>query len=210
MPIASASNLTKDRTESPAPAIAPESDSDDPSTATPPNLPCKRNGCNTSSNCGGTSAELAAQNANEPCVYHPGRALFHEGTKGWTCCKKRVLEFDEFMRIPGCKTRPEHCYIGKRAAKKQKDRENGHLEKIESVRNDFYQTPNQVHASFYLKKIDKQNSTVQFGDDGSTVLLDLMTSDSRGYHATIRKSPDATSSELHDRYDALIGPYNSF
>ena len=25
----------------------------------------------------------------ERCNYHPGVPLFHEGLKGWTCCKKR-------------------------------------------------------------------------------------------------------------------------
>jgi hypothetical protein len=46
-------------------------------------------------------------------VYHPGVPLFHEGSKGWTCCKRRVLEFDEFMKIEGCKTKKRHLFVGK-------------------------------------------------------------------------------------------------
>ncbi|OAR00936.1 hypothetical protein LLEC1_07952, partial [Akanthomyces lecanii] len=61
--------------------------------------------------------------ANEECKYHPGPPIFHEGqkdsrrvadlqalratpklivSKGWKCCKPRVLTFDEFMTIPPC------------------------------------------------------------------------------------------------------------
>jgi hypothetical protein len=29
------------------------------------------------------------------------------------CCKRRVLEFDEFMKIEGCKTKRRHLFIGK-------------------------------------------------------------------------------------------------
>lgn len=35
--------------------------------------------------------------------YHKGEAVFHDGEKYWSCCPQtRVLEFDEFMKIPGC------------------------------------------------------------------------------------------------------------
>ena len=46
-------------------------------------------------------------------MHHPGVALFHEGSKGWTCCKRRVLEFEEFMKIEGCKTKKRHLFVGK-------------------------------------------------------------------------------------------------
>ena len=45
-------------------------------------------------------------------MYHPGAPLFHEGSKGYTCCKRRVLEFDEFMKIEGCKTKDKHLFVG--------------------------------------------------------------------------------------------------
>ncbi|KAK3070730.1 hypothetical protein LTS18_015028, partial [Coniosporium uncinatum] len=40
----------------------------------------------------------------EECVFHPGPPEFHEGQKGWKCCKPRVLTFDEFLAIPPCTT----------------------------------------------------------------------------------------------------------
>ena len=91
----------------PAPP-APDSDSDDTSLAIPPNTTCRRRGCNiVSSSLGGSSLR-----DNEECIYHPGQASFHEGSKGWTCCKRRVLEFDEFMRIEGCKRKSKHLFVG--------------------------------------------------------------------------------------------------
>lgn len=90
---------------SPPPA-APESDSDDPSLDIPPNTTCRRRGCNA-------QYSPSASRDDEQCVHHPGQPVFHEGSKGWGCCKKRVLEFDEFMKLPGCKTKNRHMFIGK-------------------------------------------------------------------------------------------------
>jgi hypothetical protein len=36
------------------------------------------------------------------CEYHSQGPVFHEGWKGWGCCPTRHLEFDEFLKIPGC------------------------------------------------------------------------------------------------------------
>lgn len=87
--------------------VSPESDSDDPSTPVPPNITCRRRGCNVTS-----TDKSKSSRDEEQCVYHPGQALFHEGSKGWTCCKRRVLEFDEFMKIEGCKTKTKHLFVG--------------------------------------------------------------------------------------------------
>ena len=84
----------------------PESDSDDPFLPIPPNITCRRRGCNSTS-----SSDITSRDGEE-CVYHPGHPLFHEGSKGWTCCKRRVLEFDEFMRIEGCKRKEKHHFVG--------------------------------------------------------------------------------------------------
>ena len=91
----------------PAPAVEPQSDSDDPSFSIPPNTACRRRGCGAYS-----SPTTASSREEEKCIYHPGHPIFHEGTKGWTCCKKRVLEFDEFMRIEGCSEKSRHMYVG--------------------------------------------------------------------------------------------------
>jgi len=128
----------------------------------------------------------------EECVYHPGVPLFHEGSKGWTCCKRRVLEFDEFMKIEGCKRRNRHCYVGKKKPKAAEGvngdgTETGAAaeEVVEHVRNDFYQTPASVIVSFYLKKIVQERAKVVFEEDGRTIQLDLPTSDGKRFTRTI-------------------------
>lgn len=154
-------------TPSPAP---PEDEDDDPDIPIPDGATCKRRGC-------GATYNAAQSREGEECVHHPGQALFHEGTKGWTCCKKRVLEFDEFMKIPGCKTKDRHCFVGK---KKDPSEE----EELKDVRNDFYQTASSVIASLYIKKIVKGRSKVEFLD-ANTVDLDLHTSDSKRYNTSM-------------------------
>jgi len=64
-------------------------------------------------------------------VFHPGVPIFHEGSKGYTCCKRRVLEFDEFMRIEGCTTKNRHLFIG--SGKKKGGNASGE-EVLETVR----------------------------------------------------------------------------
>ncbi|KAK3720414.1 hypothetical protein LTR37_003826 [Vermiconidia calcicola] len=155
-------------TPSPAP---PEDEDDDPSIPIPDGASCKRRGCSA-------SYKADQDRDGEECVHHPGQALFHEGSKGWTCCKKRVLEFDEFMKIPGCTTKDKHVFVGQ---KKDPAAE----ERLSEVRNDFYQTSSNVIASLYLKKIDKQRSSVKFAD-AETVDLDLHTSDSKHYQISMK------------------------
>ena len=101
-----ASRTTQAAQPAAPPAAPPESDSDDPFIPVPPNTTCRRRGCNASSPAGNESSPP------KECFHHPGVALFHEGSKGWTCCKKRVLEFDEFMQIEGCKKKPKHLFVG--------------------------------------------------------------------------------------------------
>ena len=154
-------------TPSPAP---PEDEDDDPNAAIPDGATCKRRGC-------GATYKAGQSREGEECFHHPGQALFHEGQKGWTCCKKRVLEFDEFMKIPGCKTKDRHLFVGK---KKDPAAE----EKLTEVRNDFYQTATTVIASLYLKKIDKERSKVEFAD-ATTIELDLHTTDNKHYQKSV-------------------------
>ena len=65
---------------------------------------CKRNGCNAVY----VSDEVSRGEGPEAkCVFHPryflfrdyfngSPPLFHEGSKGYMCCKRKVLEFDEY------------------------------------------------------------------------------------------------------------------
>lgn len=89
------------------------------------------------------------------------------------------------MRIPGCKTRSRHCFIGKKKPKTASVAEGGEYEKLPTVRHDFYQTSTLVHASVFLKKIDKGLSTVDFSDDGGSIKVDLKTQDGKQYETTI-------------------------
>ena len=103
-----------------APTPPPELESDDPSLSIVAGVECRRRGCKVTYDPG-------RGREGEKCVHHPGHPLFHEGSKGWTCCKRRVLEFDEFMKLEGCTTKDRHVFIGKG---KKKDEE----EKLDTVR----------------------------------------------------------------------------
>ncbi|KAF2002926.1 chord-domain-containing protein [Amniculicola lignicola CBS 123094] len=149
----------------PSPAPPEDSEDDDPSLDIKEGQTCRRKGCGQ--NYSGGDRE------GEECVHHPGAPIFHEGSKGWSCCKRRVLEFDQFMNIEGCKTKDKHLFVG--SGKKE--------EKVETVRHDFYQTGTSVIASLYLKKIDKENSTVEFTP--THVNLDLRTADSKRYQTEL-------------------------
>ncbi|KAL8953453.1 MAG: hypothetical protein Q9222_000700 [Ikaeria aurantiellina] len=155
------------------PAPPPESDSDDPSMPIEASKTCRRRGCNAVS----SSNINSASRDDEECCHHPGQAIFHEGSKGWTCCKRRVLEFDEFMKIEGCKRKKRHMFVGS-------GRKSGQEETLMTVRHDFYQTPTSVIASIYLKKIDKERSKVVFSSP-TEIQLDLPTADMKRYKTTV-------------------------
>ena len=172
----------------PTPQPGPSESEDDPSLPLLPNLTCRRRGCEA------TSSNAHPSRDGEECTHHPGHALFHEGSKGWTCCRKRVLEFDEFMKIQGCKTKSRHLFVGKK-------RDGSKEEAVGDVRcvshphggqtwltlmnrHDFYQTPTTVIASFFLKKIDKSKAKVDFSSP-DMVELDLPTADNKRYKTQI-------------------------
>ncbi|KAI1202268.1 HSP20-like chaperone [Nemania serpens] len=156
-----------------APPPPPESDEDEPSLEIPHGKTCRRKGC------GATYSKGHQRSDNENCVHHPGAPIFHEGSKGYSCCKRRVLEFDQFMKLEGCKTSPRHLFVGSGRDKAQKRQgtsigEDGE-EMLETVRYDFYQTSTTVIASFFLKKIDGARAIVSF--NSNAIDLDLPTSD---------------------------------
>ncbi|KAF4534312.1 Cord and Cs domain protein [Lasiodiplodia theobromae] len=158
-------------TRSPAPPA--EDEEDDPSLPIPDGATCKRKACNATYD----AAKGRGEGVEESCVHHPGAPIFHEGSKGYSCCKRRVLEFDEFMKIEGCVTKDRHLFVGKKKDENAEDI-------VESVRSDFYQTPTTVIASLFLKKIDKETSTVALRADG--VALDLRTADRKRHAADLR------------------------
>lgn len=152
-------------TATPPPPEPEVSDVDDPTLEVPDGRTCRRKAC-------GQSYKAGDIRDGEKCVHHPGVPIFHEGSKGYSCCKRKVLEFDEFMKIEGCKTKDRHLFVG--SGKKDKK---GSEELLESVRHDFYQTGTSVIASFYLKKINKDTAIVAF-PSSSLLQLDLVTADS--------------------------------
>jgi hypothetical protein len=106
-------------TTPPAQPVIEEPESDDPDVEIPANATCRRRGC-------GASYTGSTARDEEKCTHHPGQPIFHEGSKGWSCCKRRVLEFDEFLKIPGCTEKTKHMFVGKAKGRGE--------EKVESVR----------------------------------------------------------------------------
>jgi CHORD len=64
--------------------------------AAPQQVQCTRPGCGLQFD--DTPEGRAQENV---CSFHHGAPIFHEGRKGWDCCKKRVDSFEEFTQIPG-------------------------------------------------------------------------------------------------------------
>lgn len=100
-----------------------------------------------------------------------------------------MLEFDEFLKIEGCRTKTRHRFVAsKEGGKKKGERVGGgegkqEEERVESVRHDFYQTAASVIASFYLKGIERDTARVEF--EGRSVGLDLRTKEGRRYQETV-------------------------
>ncbi|OCF43365.1 CORD and CS domain-containing protein [Kwoniella heveanensis CBS 569] len=154
------SNVAVSSTASaPAPAQKVVEEEDDLSIPVPQGAKCKRLGCGAEWVDEGVSR---GQGEGSKCRYHPQPAIFHEGSKGYLCCKRRVLEFSEFLKIEGCKE-GNHLFVG---AKKDESKE-----EIVTCRLDHYQTPLQVHVSAFAKGADKEKSTVKF--EGQSLHLDL-------------------------------------
>lgn len=137
-------------------------------------LVCKRGGCGYKHEGG------ARDRSKESCKHHKGSPIFHEGSKGWSCCKRRVLDFNDFLQIEPCTTaKSGHLFVG--APKAAAD---GDAEGEESVdcRMDHYETPNDVRLTVYAKAVDAANSSIEFKEDGVvfSLLLPPATGSSRG------------------------------
>eukprot|EP01113_Clastostelium_recurvatum_P041007 TRINITY_DN6453_c0_g1_i2.p1 TRINITY_DN6453_c0_g1~~TRINITY_DN6453_c0_g1_i2.p1 ORF type:complete len:331 (-),score=84.54 TRINITY_DN6453_c0_g1_i2:5-955(-) len=128
---------------------------------------CRRQGCQ--------ALYRSEHSREEACTYHPGNPVFHEGSKGWSCCKKNAAEFEEFMKMKGCKTgKHRFCMTQEEAAAAQQAQ----------CRHDWYQNRVSVIASVYAKGIIKDKSSVQFDDRTVTVSLSLPSD--KKYHKVFR------------------------
>lgn len=157
----------------------PESDTDSEDVPVQPGQLCRRRGCSkpfTGPSPSTKKSRPATSPATE-CVHHPGFPIFHEGSKGWSCCRRRVLEFDQFVTIVGCTTRPYHLFVGSGKSKAEKraeaarargEADDGAEEVLGNVRRDMYQSTGTVTVSFYLKGIVAEKSKVLFVDPNST------------------------------------------
>lgn len=68
-----------------------------PGTGDDQGLRCRNYGCNK------TFAE--AENSDSACRFHTAPPVFHDTKKGWSCCPKRVYDWDEFNLVrasPAC------------------------------------------------------------------------------------------------------------
>ncbi|KAG2041451.1 chord-domain-containing protein [Suillus americanus] len=134
------------------PVVEDEDDLDVPIT---PGTVCKRKSCGVAF----VSDEVNRIGDGDKtiCTYHPAAPIFHEGSKGYICCKRRVLEFDEFLKIEGCK-KGRHMFAPKQRTEPQ-------AEQFTDCRVDHYQTPKEVHISVFAKQVNKEKSTLAIEDN---------------------------------------------
>ncbi|RHZ88474.1 hypothetical protein Glove_22g19 [Diversispora epigaea] len=147
-----------------------EPEEDDPSIPVTIGTKCKRNACNYLFVDEATSR---GEGPEAKCDHHPGTPIFHEGSKGWSCCSRKVLEFEEFLKIKGCNT-GNHLFVG--SDKKEKE------EEFVQCRHDWYQTPAYIIMSIFVKKIDKEKSTIIFKEKELNV--DIKTIDDKIFKQT--------------------------
>ena len=59
---------------------------------------CDRNGCKRKFKI--------AENTETSCNHHPGKPIFCDLKKGWTCCNQIVYDWDEFQALKTCAVGP--------------------------------------------------------------------------------------------------------
>jgi len=133
---------------------------------------CQRKGCNVLFES--DEVNRIGDGEGTVCTYHPAPPIFREGSKGYLCCKRRVLEFDEFLKIQGCRT-GRHVFVPKVA--------NILAEEMVDCRIDHYQTSSEVHMSIFAKKADQERSTVKL--DETQVHLDIYLPGSKRFKRTV-------------------------
>ncbi|RUS31656.1 hypothetical protein BC938DRAFT_477359 [Jimgerdemannia flammicorona] len=135
--------------KSPAEPELPEED--DLSIPVAPGTTCKRRGCDAEYKDETTSR---GEGADAECKHHPGAPIFHEGSKGWSCCSRKVLEFEEFLKIKGCKT-GKHLFVGG-----VKNNASAVTEEFVDCRRDWYQTQTHIIMSIFAK--NREDTKIDF------------------------------------------------
>ncbi|ESK92863.1 cord and cs domain protein [Moniliophthora roreri MCA 2997] len=181
------------RDPAPAAALPPPppvvEEEDDPNIPVQPGTECRRRGCKTTF----VSDDVNRKGDGEgtKCIYHPAPPIFREGSKGYLCCKRRVLEFDEFLKIEGCKT-GRHVFASKTNLQSA-------AEELTTCRIDHYQTVDKVYVSVFAKKAEKDASKIEFEENRVTV--DLRLPDHKRFVKTI---------ELFGPIDPAASAYHFF
>ncbi|RKP40024.1 hypothetical protein BJ085DRAFT_13361 [Dimargaris cristalligena] len=138
--------------------------------------PCRHRGCNYQFESDAQSRDYPSSPAAH-CHYHPGAPIFHEGSKGWSCCKRRVLEFDEFIKIAGCREGPHRFTAETTTASPDPTSTNNGQGEGEGTpvdcRRDWYQTPTQVIVSIFAKNVVRERSSIKFNTQSIDIHLVL-------------------------------------
>ncbi|KAH7909252.1 chord-domain-containing protein [Hygrophoropsis aurantiaca] len=182
------------RTPSAAPLQAEKApvveDEDDLTIPISPGALCRRKGCGVAF----VSDEVnrLGDGDGTVCSYHPAPPIFREGSKGYLCCKRRVLEFDEFLKIQGCKT-GRHVFAPKVQVL------DSLAEQLTDCRVDHFQTPSEVHVSVFAKGSDRERSTIKIEE--TQIHFDLYLPSSKRFKRTISLfgpvDPDSSSSKFY-------------
>ncbi|KAI8920304.1 HSP20-like chaperone [Powellomyces hirtus] len=161
-----------------APVVKEEDLNDAPDAQIPAGATCQRNAC-------GKKFDGEATRTEE-CVFHPGQAVFHEGSKGWSCCSRKVLEFDEFLKIKGCTTR-KHRFT---------DVKTGQENTTVQCRHDWYQTQSTVTISIFAKKVDKAATSVVFTPDSLKIDVKFLDGKTFPFHTQLAQPIDPAASKF--------------
>lgn len=166
-------NVNKQPRKNEADQVAPEDPAD---AVVAPGTVCRRKACGHQYVSDAESRGIGPQ---ATCRYHPGAPVFHEGSKGWSCCTRKVLEFDEFLKIKGCRE-GKHMFLDPAAAAAAANgataaATNGQAQslQLQQHRRDWFQTRDQVVVSVYVKKLDKTLTKARFDDQAFHVDLVL-------------------------------------
>lgn len=144
-----------------------EDEDDDESVPVKVGTTCRRRGCGVTFTDDATNRQGGPESV---CHYHPGAPIFHEGSKGWSCCPRKVLEFDEFLKIKGCKERQGHLFVGSKKDGQQQ-------EELVDCRLDWYQTQTNVIISIFAK--NKEDTQVKF--TSRAIEVDIKMKDNKRY-----------------------------
>ena len=136
---------------------------DDPNAVIAVGAPCLHKGCK--------EKFKDDKSRVEPCLYHPGAAVFHEGSKYWSCCKKGCLEFEEMLRQPGCST-GKHKFVQDTPAAGESV----------NCKVQSYQTPAEVCLNVFAKNAVKEKSSVVIKE--MSLDMDIIMKDQTRYKRT--------------------------